>query len=270
MARWISGWTTEIHRQAAGFRAVATERLELGGGVAAWGGPGSWANQAVGLGLAGPVTDAELDELVAFYAERGAPARIEVPPFAHPTLVDGLAARGFVLERFEDVWLRALPADEDLRAVVPGGWPPGVTVEVVAPDAPDAELDTFVAVSSSGFVPAGGVLSAADRALSVRMARDPKVISALARVDGAPAGAGSAAADLGAAGLFGASTLPPFRGRGVQQALIAARLQAVRDRGAAVACIESAPGIATGRNAARMGFSLAGTKVVLRGPPPTR
>jgi hypothetical protein len=268
MSRWIAGWTREIRRQGAGLRAVATEHLAVGGGIAAWAGPGAWANQAVGVGLAGPVTDVELDALVAFYADHGAPARIEVPPFAHPTLVDGLAARGFVLERFEDAWLRALPAGEDLAAALPHGWPAGVTTEVVPPDAPDEAIDAFVAVSSSGFVPEGGALSEADRAVARRMARDPRVLNVLVRVDGVPAGAGSASAGEGAAGLFGASTLAPFRRRGVQLAGIVARLVAVRDAGATVACIESLPGAATARNAARLGFTLAGTKVVLRGPPP--
>lgn len=262
MARWVPAWTQEIRRQEAGTRAIVTEWLDLAGGTLGWAGPGSWANQALGVGLDGPVDDPVLDTLVAFYADRGADARIEVPPFAHPTLVSGLGRRGFVVQHFENVWLRALPPGEDLRAAVPGGWPAGIEARPITAD----EASLFVAISTSGFAPPGGSLSDADLALAFRMVRSPEVVSVLVSCDGQAAGAGSASVGQGSAGLFGASTLPAFRRRGVQQAGIAARLEAVRGRGATFACIESLPGIATERNARRMGFELAGTKVSLVRP----
>lgn len=74
-------------------------------------------------------------------------------------------------------------------------------------------------------------------------------------------GAGGRPATVGC--FFGVSELPEFRRRGIQQALIAARLQACVDAGCELACIHSSPGIGTERNAARMGFALAYTKVTL-------
>ena len=61
---------------------------------------------------------------------------------------------------------------------------------------------------------------------------------------------------------------PAFRGRGIQQALIAVRLGRARERGCTIACIHSRPGIPTERNAARLGFALAYHKVVLVRPGP--
>lgn len=252
----------ETRRQEAGLAEVAAEHFRVCGGTAAYAGPGSWANLVVGAGLDGPVEDDELDALCAFYDVRAVEARIEVLPFADPSLVWGLGARGFRLERFENLWLRPLPAGEDLRATLPYGWPSGVEVRMVGP----GDEEVFVEVSSSGFRPPGQPLSDADRAIAMRMVSHPRVVSVIAWAEGAPAGAASAEARGRAAGLFGASVSPAWRGRGVQQALIAARLEAVRARGATVACIESVPGGPTERNARRMGFQLACTKVLLRRP----
>jgi GNAT superfamily N-acetyltransferase len=68
--------------------------------------------------------------------------------------------------------------------------------------------------------------------------------------------------------LFGTSVLPAFRRRGIQQALIAARLGRALSLRADLASITSHPGIPTERNAARLGFQLAFVRSVLvkRGP----
>lgn len=68
--------------------------------------------------------------------------------------------------------------------------------------------------------------------------------------------------------MFGASVLPTFRNRGVQQALIAARLNHGIEHGATMSSIGSKPGIPTERNARRMGFQLAYTKVHVVKPGP--
>ena len=93
-----------------------------------------------------------------------------------------------------------------------------------------------------------------------------RTISVIARVGGRAAGAGSMEVSGPCAGIFGASVLPEFRRRGIQQALLAERLNIAAERGAVVACIGSKPGIGTERNVRRMGFQLAYTKVHLVRP----
>lgn len=68
--------------------------------------------------------------------------------------------------------------------------------------------------------------------------------------------------------LFGLSLLPEFRRRGIQQALIAARLNSASVRGARLATIGSKPGAETERNVRRMGFATAYTKPVMVRPGP--
>ena len=78
-------------------------------------------------------------------------------------------------------------------------------------------------------------------------------------------GIGTTARD-GLAALFGTSVLPAFRRRGIQTALIAARLERARQRDCTFATIHSRPGIPTERNAKRMGFALVYTKAIMTMP----
>ncbi|MBK8015169.1 MAG: GNAT family N-acetyltransferase [Deltaproteobacteria bacterium] len=84
----------------------------------------------------------------------------------------------------------------------------------------------------------------------------------LARIDGEPAGA-AAANITDAIGLVnGASTRPDYRRRGIQQALLAARINHVAGRCEAMA-VTSSPGSASERNIQRFGFSLLHTKAIM-------
>lgn len=66
--------------------------------------------------------------------------------------------------------------------------------------------------------------------------------------------------------LFGLSVLPEYRKRGIQQAMIGERLRIARQEGAHFATISARPGVATERNARRMGFEVAYTKAIVVRP----
>src|SRR5690606_55780 len=120
----------EERRQALGVASIADEAEPLSTGMMCFSGPGSWSNQAMGLGMEGPVSAAELDRLIEFYEARGVEPRLELCPLADETLVRGLADRGFVVRDFDDVHVRALT---DLpRAALP----PGARLQVVDPADP--------------------------------------------------------------------------------------------------------------------------------------
>jgi GNAT superfamily N-acetyltransferase len=70
----------------------------------------------------------------------------------------------------------------------------------------------------------------------------------------------------GAASLWGAAVAPEFRRRGIQRALMERRLAMARERAATLAYIETASGGPTHRNAARLGFRLAYTRVLMMRP----
>jgi GNAT superfamily N-acetyltransferase len=83
----------------------------------------------------------------------------------------------------------------------------------------------------------------------------------LARVDGKVAGGATLSVRSGVAGLFGASTLPAFRNRGVQTALLHARLARAAANGCDVAVSLARPGSVSQRNIVRQDFRVLYTRV---------
>ncbi|HEU5100722.1 MAG TPA: GNAT family N-acetyltransferase, partial [Roseiflexaceae bacterium] len=86
-------------------------------------------------------------------------------------------------------------------------------------------------------------------------------------LDGQPAGGGGMYVHERVAELGGASTRPAFRRRGVQRALIDARLRAAYEQGCDLAMVITSPGTDSQRNVERAGFRLAYTKVIAVAPP---
>jgi GNAT superfamily N-acetyltransferase len=255
----------EERRQAVGVAEVADEAEPIAGGTMCFAGLGSWANQAMGLAMGegtgapddGAVDDAELDRLTAFYESRGAEPRIEVCPFAHPSLIDGLARRGFTLKEFVGVLAR------DLRSLdLPVIHVPGLEIVRLEPDDPE-HARACLEIKVAGF----GV---EDRAMFERLERriwsHPGCLTLLGKIDREFVAAGSLEVRAPAGALIGMSTLEGYRKRGVQQAMTIARLERLSERGCAFACVQSSPMVATGRNALRLGFHPAYTKAVLTRP----
>lgn len=239
-------------------------------GVMGRGAPGTWQCQAYGAGLSGPVDTAEVERFCAFYRSVGTEPRIELDPCAHPTLLAALGERGFVIRRFLNRLYRPLTGSEDMQSLLPHGWPrqadgTPLAIRRVDPE-DDATLRIYAEVALSGFRPEGTPASEQDVAIVARGARAPRTEYFLAWFGDRPVAGGSLHAHPACALLFQASTLPAFRRSGVQAALIVARLERARALGCPFALIESQPGVATERNAARLGFRLAYTKVALWQP----
>jgi GNAT superfamily N-acetyltransferase len=84
----------------------------------------------------------------------------------------------------------------------------------------------------------------------------------LARVDGVIAGGASMRAAGGVA-QFGAATAPAYRRRGVQTALLAARLADASAAGCDIAVVTTQPGSKSQQNVQRRGFDLLYTRAIL-------
>ncbi len=82
-------------------------------------------------------------------------------------------------------------------------------------------------------------------------------------VDGNPAGGGGMYSHEGIVELGGASTRPAYRRRGVQTALVYARIIAAKENGNRLAMVVTDPASHSQRNLERMGFRLAYTKAIL-------
>lgn len=254
----------EERRQADMLAAVTPLVRPFAGGVMGFHEVGSWQNQACGVGLDGVVADDDVEAMVEFYVSRGVEPRVELSPFADPSLIAALGKRGFVIREFEHVLARELPAGEDLDARLPFGRPAGLELERV--DKSDAAaIDSAVEATLIGFFPDGNVPQAMRDACRSALLLDSALTFA-ARIDGQLVAAGSLSSSSQVASLMGVSTATAFRRRGIQQALMVARLAAARERGCVLVTIGSRPGMPTERNAIRLGFRVAYTKVIVVRP----
>ncbi len=253
--------------QAEVVRGLAAESEPVAGGWMAANGPGSYLNKAAGLGFEAEPTDEDVGRVERFFASRGIEPRVELTQFAPLPFLRRLAEHGFVLQEFENTLILPLQSLGEPRALLPVGWPEGVRIEHVHPS-DDSQVETFVRTSASGFIPEGEPTPEEFLRTGVRAARVPEHDSYIAYVGTEVAGAGGCGTRGGSTSLFGTSVLPRFRRRGIQQALMAVRLERALALGSDLADITSHPGIPTERNAARLGFRLAYVRAVLvkRGP----
>ena len=225
---------------------------EIAGGIAVYAGVDSPVTQALGVGLHGNVDDPELDRLENFFRSRGAATAIELCPLAGLPLYELLAKREYRLVEVSNVFFRELaPADEFPSL-------PGVVVREVGPD--NAKL--FIDTVAKGFAEVAPITPALLEVMDGFVHSEGHHVF-LAYVDGTAAGGGSAFTFDGVAGMFGASTLPEFRGRGVQQALLAARLGWAARHGCDLAKGITLPGSVSHRNHERFGFRVFYTRTKL-------
>ncbi len=234
--------------------------VDIAGGVAAFTERlfGRKFNHVTGIGMSGPVDAGALAALEAAYAARGLGTEIDLCPHAATSLLPLLARRGYAVNAFSNTYARTL---DDVVASEPG-------IEVLAGGDADA---LFVEASIAGFSVQAEKRPRELLAALARIAHAREDTSLfVARVDGRVAGsAGLSVAEtaLGRVGeLYIASTLPEFRGRGVQTALLRARLVAARAAGCALAVVMARPANGSARNTERAGFSLAFTKATFAKP----
>jgi hypothetical protein len=227
--------------------------LAIGSGQARYAGPESPLNRAVALGFGGPVTAAEVASVEEFYQRHHTLSRIDVCPLADVSLVKVLMERGYRLERFFNILVLALPL-----ATPPPPTPPQIQLQPVGPD----EAPLWIATVAQGFA-GDGPPSAADVRISTPNAYSANSTPLLATIDGQPAGGGAMYIHDRVAEFGGASTLVPFRGRGVQTALLHERLRLASAAGCEYAIVITTPGSDSQRNVLRLGFTLAYTKVIL-------
>lgn len=232
---------------------VAVE--EIGGGYAVFAGVDSPVTQAIGVGLNGEVSDAELDKLQDFFFSRGAAAAVELCPLVEMSLYERFAKRGFHLLEVSDVLYRKLPMADGAEAM-----PCDVTVRRAVPE----EAKLWSETVAQGFAEHFPVTQPILDVMGGFFPRSGDEASCfLAFVNGTVAGGAAISARGGVCGLFGASTLPAFRRRGVQTALMSARLAWATERGCDLAVSIAQPGSASHRNIERRGFRVAYTRTKL-------
>lgn len=267
---------TRIDRaEAALGRAIAAslgadgpaQVVPVAGGAGVLVRPGSPMNKVIGLPHEGPLDERALADVEAAWGRVGEPVRIELSTRAAPEVLAALVARGYQLCAVEDVLVRRLPAPA----------PAAVPDIVVTRARSEAEVAAWRAAILDGFLAGDGTGAAPPgegRAVLETMMRDiaaaPGFERYVAHRGGQLAGAASLRLEEGVALMCGAATLPAHRRRGVQAAMLAARLRDAHAAGAEVAVVTTAPGSLSEHNVVRSGFALGFARLVLvLDPPPT-
>jgi GNAT superfamily N-acetyltransferase len=234
--------------------------IPVAGGVATFAEPGSPYNKIAGLGFGGLPDPATLDDIERAFAGRDAAAQAEVASLADPALIDLLVERGYRLAAFENVLGRELTVAFQPVTL------PGIQVRRSSPD----ELDAWVELVTDAAVhpdTQGVPMEEFPRDVLERAERDWAAIDSIRRYTalrhGQLAGGASLRIAEGIAQMTGAGTVPAHRRKGVQTALLAARLADAAAEGCDVAVVTTQPGSKSQHNVQRRGFDLLYTRAVL-------
>ena len=235
----------------------------IAAGHAIFAGAGSPANKAIGIGFGATIDEAGLDAIEQAWTERAEAVRFELSTLAHPSLAPTLSARGYRLTGFENVLGRPVTADDRQPT------PDGISISAL----PQHDWRTWMNVAIDGFATPDGSAPGAEsyprealEGMFVDFAATPGFQRYLVHVDGEPAGAASLRLDDGLAQLCGAATLPQYRRRGIQGALLRLRLADALKAGCDLAVVTTQPGSKSQANAMRQGFTLLYTRAVLVRP----
>jgi GNAT superfamily N-acetyltransferase len=229
--------------------------IQAGGAYAMFDGPDSPLTQTFGLGLEGLPTAEDLERIERFFGERSAPVFHEVSPVVDPAILGILHSRGYHPIELTTMLYRPLGAtvlsDPSLAIHTPG-----MTVRCVAAD----EMNLYTETAARGWseIPELGDFM---REIGRVSALQADLYAFLVELAGAPIAAGALRVRDGVGMLAGASTVPEARGKGAQNALLAARLQYAADLGCDLAMMGAQPGSGSQRNAERGGFRIAYTRI---------
>ena len=203
-------------------------------------------NRTVGAGLLGPLDQAGIDAVVAHFTAKERVPCVEVyDGLTPPELVALLERNGFSPSGhgFESHALETDRAPEVDR--------PGVTVRRCEIE----DWPRFAALVADGFGATGELaefFSAATIASERELGKDTAAF--IASTDGEDAGTGQLVLTPRIAGCYSGSVLPAFRGRGIQHALIAARIAEGLARGRRTFVSQTDPESASGHNLHDLGF----------------
>jgi len=232
--------------------AAKAEWTEICGAYLMFDGVESPITQTFGLGMFDPVTETDLDRMEAFFRDRGAAVNHEVSPLAGVALHRRLADRGYVPLELTSVMCMSL----ERRAAVAAP-PPGIRVRPTGPE----EADLFAQTSARGWSELADFREMIED-LGRIVASRPEAPGFIAELtaDNTPIGTGAFFMHEGVALLAGASTIPEYRKRGAQKALLEARLEYSAAHGCTVAMMCAEPGSGSQRNAQRQGFQICYTR----------
>lgn len=254
---FIEAWTNAVGRLQP---AAGTFTAQLAGGIACYAGSGTPLNKICGMGFHGAPSEADLSDIERRFFERDCPVQVEVAHLADPEVGRQLVRRWYMPCGFENVLGKCLGDEASTLAI------DGIEVRTCTP----AELLSWVDLLVEGILaPDTGGLASHEKFDRDGLERPLRAIVSVpgwvgyaAYLDGAMVGAGSMRVYEGVCHLCGAATLSAHRRRGVQTALLNARLRDAARSGCDLAVVTTQPGSKSHQNVQRRGFEILYTRAV--------
>ena len=209
--------------------ALGIDTARVGGGVAISmrsSMTGYWSSRALGFGFSEPVTDALMDQVVEFYASHDSGGAVfQIAPAALPGTWPDMCRRLNITQH--STWIKLACSIDDMR--------PGTGSALHVGPVGVADIEQWAAVTTRGFgTPEEEV---ADMLVSSTTELKCRPFAAWDGDDMVATANLFIHEDVGALNL--GTTLPPYRNRGAQSALIAARAKVAKDAGCRWLCAEA-------------------------------
>jgi ribosomal protein S18 acetylase RimI-like enzyme len=242
-------------------RAFQKSRPEIGaaeqqicGGHMIFAGLGSPIGRATGVGLDCPFNSEHVDQIEQFYRDHKAPSQVDLCPLHGPDVFEMFKDRGYAIAELNNVLCRKLDPDESFPA------PPA---HCIIRRSPRDEAEITGAIVESAFFPDGA--PEAFQGLIAPLYQMEGALAFVATVGGKPVacGTGLVIAQHKVYALCGAGTLADYRKRGLQTALLRARMAAAVAAGCEYAVVVTQGGSQSQRNVERLGFRVAYSKVTV-------
>ena len=227
---------------------------EICGGHMIFAGLGSPIGRATGAGLDRPFTADDLDRVEEFYRARQAPSQVDLCPMHEPAVFELFKERGYGIAELNNVLYRKLDAAEKFPPA-----PAGCEIRRSLAE----EADRAGSIVENAFFPDGA--PEAFGGLIAPFYQMEGALAFVATVEGklVACGTGLVIPEHRVFALCGAGTLADFRGRGLQTALLRVRMAAAVGAGCEYAVVVTQGGTTSQRNAERLGFRVAYSKVTV-------
>jgi ribosomal protein S18 acetylase RimI-like enzyme len=227
---------------------------EICGGHMIFAGLGSPIGRATGVGLDRPFTADDLNRVEQFYRAHKAPSQVDLCPLHEPAVFELVKERGYGIAELNNVLYRRLDPEEKFPS------PPAACK--IRPSLAE-EADTAGGIVETAFFP--DVAPEAYRGLIAPFYQMERALAFVASVEGklVACGTGLVIPEHKVFALCGAGTLAEYRGRGLQTALLRARMAAAVQAGCEFAVVVTQGGSISQRNAERLGFRIAYSKVTV-------
>jgi GNAT superfamily N-acetyltransferase len=233
--------------------SIGATWIECAGAWAVFDGIDSPVTQSFGLGVFEEPSPESMERIERFFLDRGAAVMHEVCPLSGVAMLDLLCSRGYRPIEISSVLYQPIASQQPAHQGA-------IKVRVIHPE----EAPLWASIHARGWAHDHPEFQSFLEGLSALSAAREQSVCFLAELEGQPGAAGVLCLHEGVALFGGAATVPEMRRRGLQAALLQARMRYAFEHGCDLVMMVAEAGSQSQRNAERTGFRIAYTRIKWR------